>query len=121
MTYEVIGWLKEAVKDNWYAGETGKTVVSSGTDRFIGNTVDELVERLQDVFWCGYCQIALNSVSEIVLERIEDDNGDRVDKNDRLYDDWQAGKCDLWIARYYFNVEETLRKPAQLDQKEYEL
>jgi hypothetical protein len=119
--FEVVGWHKEAFLDSYANGETGQVVSFNGNERFASDTIEGLVKQLDDMVWGQYVQIGVNESDEIIIERMENGNGDRVEPDSYEYRGWQAGEFDLWVARYYFNVEETVRKPAQLEYKEYEL
>lgn len=117
--YEVHGWHKEAQRDNIERGMYGPvTGFNHNGDRFRGLTFKELLERLQDMFWCDYYTV--NDGDFLMLERYEDDNGDKVntDGSDELWNEFKRGETDLWCARYFFNVEEVVRRSACLDEQE---
>lgn len=123
MNYEVRGWMKEATPDDWNDGMDDKNSVHfSGHDHFRAPTLELLIKQLNQFFWCDYVMMGMNEQGDqLVLERYEDGNGDRVDTKGPMMEEWKAGKVKLWVARYYFLVEEVDRRPAKLEEKEYEL
>lgn len=115
--YETRGWIKYAEEDVYANGcqpETGSA--ASGSDGFAAETVDVLIQKLQEF---------VGSTSDVDVLRDSCDEPGRVDVQVYETDDaspatpeqikrWKRGEVRLWLATYTFHVQRVTRETVSV-------
>ena len=57
---------------------------------------------------------------DLCFDREEDDNGEHVEVDGRLWEKFKAGKIDLWSARYTIRIRCEMVEPCQLSNTDKE-
>lgn len=119
--YEVIGFHKDAERDNWEMGCDPHSCVtySDNMMRWTAETVPELLEQLAAFLGLSEAEARevrlLNSCDEVGrvdFQIIENDDG--MHPTAAQLKAWKAGEIDLWLATYTFHVERVVREAVDL-------
>lgn len=114
--YEARGWSAHVEEDDFNEGCNGKSLFKSGTDRFTGKTVQDIVlEMMRFVGTSDNDAVELNSCDELgrVDISVQEDDDATIPSLSQI-EDWKLGKCRLWYCTYTFNVRLMTEETVEL-------
>lgn len=106
--YEVNGWSKFTEEDVYSEGCLPETMSNyGGHDRFIGNTVEEVLEKIMSFTNAEKDWMLLNSCDDVGRVDVQvNENEDGYRATEQEIKQWKQGKLKLWLATYIFYVKE---------------
>lgn len=115
--FEVNGWFKSTEEDHYKDGCLLNTGASfSGTERWIANTIPELIKKLRDFVGVpDEYEIELDSCGEegrVDISVLE--TADSYTASKCQIEQWKAGDFRLWYSCYSFHIEEVTHKTVSL-------
>ena len=107
--------IKFACEDNFENGEIGKSQMSEFEEEFIGDTAEEVVQKLIDYFDTKRKYVDLNSCDEngrIDISILE--NADGYKSSLREEELWKKDRLKLWSVTYSFIIRKVEEKEVIL-------